>query len=126
MKMRTCPRCEVSFPRNSEYFYRNSTTKDGLAYYCKSCHNYYNMKSRKNNKPSNDKYVKPVLFLSDKDKLDFELGDRYMVVKYGYKAFEGEVIQVTDDLVVLNNGIRNECFRKLDFLVDLQLSKVGE
>ena len=37
--MKNCPDCGNDFPATNEYFCKNSSTKSGLATYCKICHN---------------------------------------------------------------------------------------
>lgn len=36
--MRTCPKCKIEKPLNSENFYRNATEVGGFQYTCKDCH----------------------------------------------------------------------------------------
>ena len=34
-----CPKCQDWWPADTEFFHRNPSTGDGLAYYCKACQN---------------------------------------------------------------------------------------
>jgi nitrate/TMAO reductase-like tetraheme cytochrome c subunit len=37
--MKRCPKCKSFYEATAEFFPRNRSTKDGLATYCKICHN---------------------------------------------------------------------------------------
>jgi len=38
-KMKECTKCKKSFPADKEHFYADKNSRDGLAWWCKECHN---------------------------------------------------------------------------------------
>lgn len=56
--LKTCSECKKEYPSTSEYFYKNTISKDRLSYWCKNCRKEYQKEYSKKNP---EKFINKIL-----------------------------------------------------------------